>query len=133
MLAQLVPHLITKDVLYSMLERKTSYTLDDAKKLHKAQYSSEKYRQLMDIKSPHGGKKFGYSPGRMLEIPRDRAHYVIERGATLNNPHISAAYIARWPEITGDYAAALRRLVGKWFKANQPQARVPLQAQHDRP
>jgi len=53
----------------------------------------------------------GYSPTRMLEILSDRAKYLIERGSTLNNPHIPARYFNGWEEITQNHAQRLRQLV----------------------
>ena len=135
-LAQQVPELITPSVMYSILGEKAVYSAADAKRLHKAQYSSARYKELMDLTEPGGKgkmKKVGYSPNRMLQILKDRAKYVIERGATLNNPHIPASYIANWKEITEDHAIRLREFVKAWVDANQPQAHVPLQVQHDTP
>ena len=60
----------------------------------------------------------------MLEILKDRARYVIERGSTLNNPHIPASYFAGWEEIKRDHAIRLRALVREWLAANEPQANV---------
>lgn len=36
----------------------------------------------------------GYSPKRMLEILRLRARYLLDRGSTLNNPHIPKRFFA---------------------------------------
>ena len=78
-------------------------------------------------------KRVGYSPDRMLEILKDRAKYVIERGSTLNNPHIPASYFAGWEEIKRDHALRLRELVKEWLAADEPQAHVPLPVQPDTP
>ncbi|WP_293079190.1 hypothetical protein [Okeania sp. SIO3B5] len=55
--------------------------------------------------------EFGYSPERMLSILRDRCQYLIERGSTLNNPHIPASYFKNWERITTNHAQRLRELV----------------------
>lgn len=52
-----------------------------------------------------------YSPERMLDVFKDRAQYLIRRGATLNNPHIPASYFKGWERITSNHAARLRVLV----------------------
>jgi len=87
-LAALVPDRLTMDDLHAIVGRETQYGLSHARSLQKAQYSAERYRERMDRPS-------GYSPERMLEILRERCRYVLERGATLNNPHIDLAYVEK--------------------------------------
>jgi hypothetical protein len=134
-LAQHVPDLITLEIMYAIVGAKEVYTLADARRLHKAQYSKSKYVEQMDVISEVRGreKPIGYSPERMLEILKDRARYVIERGSTLNNPHIPPSYYSSWEEITQDHAIRLRELVKEWINANEPKANVPLQAPPDTP
>lgn len=134
-LAQHVPGLIGLETMYSIIGQKELYTLADARKLHKAQFSAAHYADLMDRKEVHKGKEkpSGYTPARMLEILKDRARYVIERGSTLNNPHIPASYFAGWEQIRQNHAIRLRELVREWLSANEPQANVPLQAPPGRP
>lgn len=134
-LAQHIPDLIALETMYSIIGTKEIYTLADAKKLHKAQYSARRYAELMDLTSIVQGREklIGYSPDRMLQILKDRARYVIERGSTLNNPHVPASYFADWEAITADHAIRLRQLVREWINADEPQANVPLQAPHDMP
>ncbi|MGD1805205.1 hypothetical protein ACP6PL_07150 [Dapis sp. BLCC M126] len=84
-LAQLIPELISISLLYEIVGEKEVYTLEDAQSLQKRQYTIQEYRNKMDL-------EFGYSPERMLSILRDRCQYLIERGSTLNNPHIPASY-----------------------------------------
>lgn len=135
-LAKHVPSAIDAGMMVAILGNKEQYSREDAKRLHKNQYSAERYRELMDITGTDNKgrtKNIAYSPQRMLEISRDRARYIIERGSTLNNPHIPAKYFARWEEITTNHAIRLRELVRGWLLANQPQANVPLPAQHDIP
>ena len=95
--------------LYRVLGKKNLYSLEDAKKLHKKQYSKAQYIQLMDLNT-------GYSPQQMLKILRDRALYISSRGSTLNNPHVPASYFNGWTRIVRDHAAILRkRLVQDGF------------------
>jgi hypothetical protein len=121
-MAGLIPDLITGDVMSSIIGSKDVYTISDARKLHKQQYTAAEYRVRMD-------RPDGYSYARMLEIFRDRARYVMKRGATLNNPHIPAAYFSSWPTIESDHAVQLRALVRDWLASMRPTPRAP----NDRP
>lgn len=103
-LAQLVPELLSIELLYDILGQKEYYTLEDAQKLQKRQYSSQEYRQRMDMEG-------GYSPTRMLSLLQERCRYLIERGSTLNNPHIPASYFNGWERITSNHAQKLREMV----------------------
>ena len=109
-MAQLVPGLIGMDVMIRVMGDKKFYSYEDARRLQKQQFSAQKYRAMMDVPD-------GYSPERMLEIFRERTRYVIERGSTLNNPHIPASYFAAWPAITKDHAVVLRDQVKTWLSS----------------
>ncbi len=112
-MAHLVPGLITHEAMVRIIGEKDHYTLADAKKLQKSQYSAREYKTMMDDGN-------GYSPERMLDIFRARAKYVIERGATLNNPHIPSDYFKTWPVISQDWAVTLRDLVRIWLSKVPP-------------
>jgi len=105
-LASKVPDLITLDTLYEILGKSEVYALKDAQRLHKRQMSLQEYRSRMDVPD-------GYSQDRMLQILRDRCRYLIERVATLNNPHIPGTYFAGWEKITTEPAKRLRELVAE--------------------
>ena len=111
-MAKFVPAHIDLNTMFEIIGEKKIYDWTDAKKLHKNQFSAEHYKQKMD-------RSGGYSPARMLEIFKDRARYVIERGATLNNPHIPAKYFKEWPMIKTDHASQLRAFVRDWI-ASKP-------------
>jgi hypothetical protein len=85
-LAEQMSLLMTKANLVEVCGDKEIYSLDDAKRLHKKQYSAAEYRAKMDAPG-------GYTPQRMLDILVDRAAYLGKRGSTLNNPHIPPSYI----------------------------------------
>lgn len=102
-LARIAPQLIGPNEVRVILGEKSAYSLQDVRRIQKRQYPMERYRALMDLPN-------GYSPEAMAEILRDRARYLIERGATLNNPKIPASYFADWERITRDHAARLREL-----------------------
>jgi hypothetical protein len=109
-MAKRVPAHITLDTMFEIMGKKDVYTKADARKIHKNQMSAAQYDEAQDIAG-------GYSPARMLDIFKDRARYVIERGSTLNNPHIPAKYLESWPEIRRNHAAELRALVSAWRDA----------------
>jgi len=111
-LAKHVPRQITLETMFEILGKKAIYTLSDARNLHKNQMTAAEYKESMDVQE-------GYSAEQMLEIFKDRARYIIERGSTLNNPHISDKFLKSWPKIDQDYASELRRLV-KEYRAAKP-------------
>ena len=110
-LAQLVPQRISMPILYEILGQKEVYSLEDAQRLQKRQYTIAEYRRQMDLES-------GYSPERMLSILQDRCRYLIERGSTLNNPHIPASYFQGWEKIINNHAQRLRELVADALQDN---------------
>jgi hypothetical protein len=106
-LAELVSKKLSNEDLIAICGDTDKYSMDAAKRIHKKQYTKERYISLMDLEG-------GYSRGRMLEILRDRVAYIIKRGATLNNPHIPYSYFSSWStEISSDHANQLRILVSK--------------------
>ncbi len=108
-LAERVPELLTYTDLHAIVGEKAMYTLGDAQRLHKKQYTVAQYRERMDLKD-------GFSPVTMLDILRDRCRYVLERGATLNNPHINVSYVQKSGtavDIGGGAASSLRALIAK--------------------
>ena len=109
-LAKLIPDKIKLKDMYQIIGKKDIYTFDDAKAVQKMQYTAEQYLQLQDLSQ-------GYSPDRMLEIVKGRAKYLMERGGTLNNPHIPFSYFAGWVEITTNHAEQLRAMVIEYLNA----------------
>lgn len=107
-LAKLIPVKITLADLFSILGEKPIYTLEEAKYIQKKQYTQTQYFALQDIEN-------GYSPERMLQILKDRVEYILQRGSTLNNPHIPLSYFRGWKEITENHAEELRILVKKYY------------------
>ena len=108
-LAELVPAKITLEDMYQIIGEKAIYTYDDAKAIQKMQYNKEQYLQLQDLDQ-------GYSPKMMLKIVKYRAQYLIERGSTLNNPHIPFSYFEGWTEITTNHAEQLRIMVQEYLR-----------------
>jgi hypothetical protein len=117
MLGDLASSKLSTEDLYQVMEEKAVYTYADAKGLQKMQYKKSKYLELQDVPG-------GYSPDRMLEILKDRAKYLVQRGSTLNNPHIPFTYFKGWFEITENHAEILRGLVRAYYaqlEANRAQ------------
>jgi hypothetical protein len=104
-LAATVPGLIGDAVLSSVLGEAQEFTYEDARRLMKNQYSRQAYREAADLPAER------YSRNAMLEMLGERCRYVIERGSTLNNPHIPAGYFDGWERIDRNHAARLRELV----------------------
>jgi hypothetical protein len=103
-LAEIVPPLLTQQVLTNVTGKSGNFTADDAKCLQKKQLSAAEYKGLTDGRDV-------ISAAKMLDVIRQRVKYLILRGATLNNPHIPASHFRDWPKITHDHATTLRRLV----------------------
>lgn len=103
-LSDILRHKLELCDLHSILGKKDAYSLEDAKRIQKKQYTAEKYRALMDLRG-------GYTPEAMLKILCDRAAYIIERGSTLNNPHIPESYFVDFPVIDSNHAETLKQLV----------------------
>jgi len=108
MLADLTPGLITTDAVVAILGDKRVYDRADAKWIMKNQWRSNDFDAQMDLPN-------GYSLDRMTEILRQRARYVLLRGATLNNPHIEAVFFDRFEKIKEEHASRLRELVRVYF------------------
>ena len=92
--------------MYRILEKKEIYSLEDAKSIQKKQYTKVKYLQLQD-------RKNGYSQNTMLNILKDRATYLMQRGSTLNNPHIPFTYFKDIAKITKNHSKELREQISK--------------------
>jgi hypothetical protein len=109
-LAKLVPSLIGNNILNRLVGQKEKYSLDEAKRIQKKQYKIEEYRSKMDLPGD------GYSAQRMLSILQDRCKYLIERGSTLNNPHVPESYFeGKGVIIRESHASTLRYALQQHF------------------
>ncbi|OHU94225.1 hypothetical protein BIW53_17645 [Pseudoalteromonas byunsanensis] len=111
-LSQLASRQLSILDLHQIMGEKEIYTYEDAVSLQKKQYKKSKYIELQDLEN-------GYSPERMLEILQARAKYLIQRGSTLNNPHIPFSYFKGWVEITENHPTKLRELVRSYFNGDK--------------
>lgn len=107
--------------LFDVCGKQKSYSLDDAKRLHKQQWTSDQYLAALDIVED-GNRRI--SQEGMLEILRLRSMYIAERGATLNNPHVTKAHLDTFSgtnrEVTGTNWASVIRKVAKEFVEQNP-------------
>jgi len=110
-LAECVPELIDDEILTKVVGDAEDFAYENAKLLLKNQLNRQGYREAADLE----GERF--SREAMLEILQARCRYVIERGSTLNNPHISASYFDGWEKIERNHAARLRELVSEALQA----------------
>jgi hypothetical protein len=119
-LAQRAPQLITDDELTEVLGPGDNFPISDARRIMKNQWNAEQYRARADL--PDGR----YSRDAMLRMLQERCGYVIRRGATLNNPHISESYFAerKLKPITKDHADRLRKLVRQYLKNQAAEVSV---------
>jgi hypothetical protein len=104
---------ITEGTVISLLGEKEFYTKKDAQWIMKKQWSAARYTEEADLSV---GKEARYSLDRMVGLMRERCHYVMSRGATLNNPHIPLTYIKNLAMITDEPAMNLRRLVRDYLE-----------------
>lgn len=108
------------DDLHEVCGEKTAYSVEDAKRLHKAQWTAAQYAKAVDMQIEGRGM---LSPAKMLSLLRLRAQYIAERGATLNNPHITSEHLKQFigterePRID-NAAATIRKLMTDFVQAN---------------
>ena len=105
--------------LFAVCGEQLSYSIADAKKLHKKQYTAAQYQAAPDI--VEGGER-RISQAKMLTILKERARYISERGATVNNPHITEAFLRTFlgttREIAGrpNYGPSIRALAADFVR-----------------
>ncbi len=98
--------------LHDICGLQETYSLEDAKRLHKQQWSTEEYLAALDT-TVDGLQRI--SSAKMLEILRLRSKYIAERGATLNNPHITKTHLDTFSKtdrvVSGpNWAAGIRQI-----------------------
>lgn len=99
-----LPARVDADDVIDVFGKKDVYSMADAQRLMKKQWTSAQYLEFSDV-------PFGFTLARMTEVMQQRAHYVITRGSTLNNPHIPKKFFDGIEKITEEHAARLRQLV----------------------
>lgn len=119
-LASLASRRLLLSDLFEVCGQQETYSVEDAKRLHKQQWSAEQYVAALDVEID-GNRRI--SKEKMLEILRLRSKYISERGATLNNPHITKTLldgfagsnrVVRGP----NWAAGIREIAGEFVQAH---------------
>jgi hypothetical protein len=108
--------------LFEVCGEQETYSLEDAKRLHKQQWTAEEYGAALDVVVDGEPR---VSQAKMLEILSLRSKYIAERGATLNNPHITKAHLdlfaATSREVPGPNWAEAIRQIAKTFAQENPE------------
>ena len=117
---------LTLDDLFEVCGDQDTYSLEDARRLHKQQWRAEEYGAALDIAV---GDQQRISQEKMLEILGLRAKYIAERGATLNNPHITKAHLDQFigtnREVPGpNWAEAIRHIAVSFAQAHPHHAAI---------
>jgi hypothetical protein len=101
---------------------KSLYSVADAKAVLRQQWTADQYMANADAVDARGARS--YSPTAMLHVLRARAKYIAERGATLNNPHVTKQHLARFigtpSEVTSNWAARIREIAASWIESSRP-------------
>jgi hypothetical protein len=118
-LARRASQLLTMDDLHAISGAREAYSLADAKRLHKKQWTIEQYRAAQDV-TVNGVRMI--SPQAMLCILKLRAQYIAERGATLNNPHIDKGFLSTFDGtdrvITDEQASRIREITRAYIASD---------------
>jgi hypothetical protein len=119
-LAALASRRLDRSDLFELCGERASYSIADAKRLHKQQWTAEQYGAAADL--AEGGER-RLSPDAMLEVLRLRSKYIAERGATLNNPHITKAHLdafAGTDRVAAgpNWAAAVRKVAADFARSH---------------
>ena len=119
-IAQLASRKLSLNEMFAVCGKKQNYTIADARRLHKMQWSADQYKDAQDVVV---GSSRRISPERMLEIFRLRSKYIAQRGATLNNPHVTKAHLDKFRgtdrEVSTSWAEKVRS-IAKAFVAEHP-------------
>jgi hypothetical protein len=123
-LAQRASQKLGLDDLFEVCGQRPTYSLEDAKRLHKQQWSAEQYNAVLNP-----GRQI--SQETMLQLLKLRSKYIAERGATLNNPHITKTHLERFAgtnrEISaGNWAEAVRQIAMDFVRDHPAISRLAL-------
>lgn len=122
-LARRASQRLTTADLFAICGQQDAYSIEDARRLHKNQWTVEQYTAAQDIVVD--GRPM-ISPDAMLRILKLRARYIAERGATLNNPHIDKTFLNTFEGtnrvITEEQAIRIREITTAYIAndANHP-------------
>lgn len=108
------------DDLFDVCGEQETYSVTDAKRLHKHQWTAEQYQAAPDTEVD-GERRI--SQTKMMSILRLRSQYIAERGATLNNPHITKVHL-------DTFAHTNRVVVGPGWAAGIRQIAIDFVQRH---
>lgn len=116
-LAQLAAKRLVLDDLFAVCGEYETYSVTNAKKLHKQQWTSEEYSAALDVEIDGVSR---ISQTNMLQILQLRSEYIAARGATLNNPHITKTHLDLFRNtdrvvVGPNYASAIQALATKFI------------------
>lgn len=105
--------------LFEVCGEQETYSLGDAKRLHKQQWTADEYAAALDVDL---GAERRISRAKMLEILQLRSKYIAERGATLNNPHVTKTHLDTFAGsnrvVSGpNWAAGVRQIATGFVRA----------------
>lgn len=105
--------------LFDVCGEQETYSLEDAKRLHKQQWTADEYAAALDVDL---GAERRISQAKMLEILQLRSKYIAERGATLNNPHVTKTHLDTFAgsnRVVGgpNWAAGVRLIATEFVRA----------------
>lgn len=117
--------------LHDICGTRETYSLDEAKRLHKQQWTTSEYNAALDV-TVDGHLRM--SANKMLELLQLRSKYIAERGATLNNPHITKAHLDTFVgtnrAVQGpNWAAGVRQIASEFIQAHPGHLSIQLQRQ----
>jgi hypothetical protein len=106
--------------LFEVCGEQETYSLEDAKRLHKQQWSADEYAAALDVNQ---GVERRISQEKMLQILQLRAKYIAERGATLNNPHVTKTHLDTFAGsnrvVSGpNWAAGVRQIATEFVRTH---------------
>ena len=106
--------------LFEVCGQQETYSVEDAKRLHKQQWTAEEYAAAQDTVV---GLERRISQAKKMEILQLRSKYIAERGATLNNPHVTKAHLDTFAGtnrvVSGpNWAAGVRQIATEFVRAN---------------
>lgn len=104
--------------LFEVCGEQETYSLEDAKRLHKQQWTADEYAAALDVDL---GAERRISQAKMLEILQLRSKYIAERGATLNNPHVTKTHLDTFAGsnrvVSGpNWAAGVRQIAAEFIR-----------------
>lgn len=119
-LSRLASRRLVLDDLFEVCGEQETYSVEDAKRLHKQQWTADEYASAQDTLV---GTERRISRTKMLEILQLRSKYIAERGATLNNPHVTKAHLDTFAGtdrvVKGpNWASGVRKIAIDFVRAN---------------